>query len=87
MSVNEVLDAVRALSPEERAQVRALLDSLQGASEPQMTEDQFARYLAAKGVVTLPEPMTEEDLAEEDEWEPIEVQGTPLSQMIIEERR
>lgn len=87
MSVNEVLDAVRALSPEEQAQVRALLDSLQGAPAPLMTEDEFARHLAAKGVVTLPEPMTEEDIAEEDEWEPIEVQGTPLSQMIIEERR
>ncbi len=87
MSVNEVLDAVRALSPEERAQVRDLLDSLQSAPEPEMTEDEFARYLAAKGVVTLPEPMTEEDLAEEDEWKQIEAQGTPLSQMIIEERR
>ncbi len=87
MSVNEVLDAVRALSPEERAQVRALLDSLQSVPVPQMTEDQFKQYLAAKGFITLPEPMTEEDHAEEDEWEPIEVQGTPLSQMIIEERR
>ena len=59
MSVSEVLDAVRALSPAEQAQVRVLLDTLQSAPEPQMTED---------------------------EWKPIEVQGTPLSRMIIEER-
>lgn len=86
MSVTEVLEAVRALSDEERAQVKALLDTLTSASKPQMTEDEFEQYLAAKGIATLPEPMTEDDWREEQEWEPIEVEGTPLSQMIIEGR-
>ncbi len=91
MSVNEVLDAVRALSPEDRAQVRGLIDSLQETPSPLMTEDEFEQYLAAKGVITLPEPRTEEERAREqaefEAYEPIKVGGTPLSRMIIEERR
>lgn len=91
MSVTEILEALPALSPEERAQVKALIDSLPDAPAPQMTEDEFEQYLATKGVITLPEPMTEEERekeqAEFDAYEPIEVKGTPLSQMIIEERR
>lgn len=87
MSLNDVLEAVRTLSPEDRAQVKALLDSLPVASTPQMTEEEYAAHLAAKGIATLPEPMTDEDIVEEDAWEPVEVTGKPLSQMIIEERR
>ena len=91
MSINEVLDAVRTLSPEERAQVRELIDSLPSTPTPQMTEDEFEQYLAAKGVISLPLPMTEEERAREqaefEAYVPIEVGGTPLSRMIIEERR
>lgn len=56
-----------------------------------MTEDEFEQHLAAKGIITLPAPLTAEEFASEqaefDAYEPIEVSGTPLSQMIIEERR
>jgi len=38
-------------------------------------------------VITLPAPMTEDDWREEEGWHPIEVEGKPLSQIIIEERR
>lgn len=86
MSVTEVLEAVRALSDEERAQVRALLDTLPSAPQPQMTEDEFEQYLAAKGIASIPDRDADPDL-EEEHYEPITVEGTPLSQMIIDERR
>lgn len=76
MSVTEILEAVCALSSEERAQVRTLLDTLPTSTEPLMTEDEFAEYLAAKGVIA-PLTRTEPD---DDDWEPIEVTGKPLSQ-------
>ncbi len=41
MSVNEILEAVPALSPGERAQVKALLDTLPSPAAPQTTEDEF----------------------------------------------
>ncbi len=88
MSVTEILEALPALSPEERAQVKALLDSFPTSTEPLMTGSEFAEYLAAKGIVTLPQPLSAEELAADDDaWEPIEVMGEPLSQMIIRERR
>ncbi len=86
MSITEILEAIPTLSPEELAQVKTLLDTLPSAPSPQMTEEEFARHLAAKGIVTLPSRMTDEDIADFNDYKPIEVKGTPLSQMIIEER-
>lgn len=90
-TVEQIIEQVRALKQHELDEVgktlNAIITKRAENNEPLMTEDEFAQYLAAKGVVTLPEPMTDEDLAEEDAWEPVEVTGTPLSQMIIEERR
>ena len=87
MSVTEILEAISNLSPEDRAQVKALLDTLAAAPVPHMTGEEFARRLAAKEIATLPESLTDEDFAEEDAWKPIEVKGAPLSEIIIEERR
>ncbi len=86
MSVTEILEAVRALAPEEQQEVKALLDTLPTSTEPLMTESEFAEHLAAQGIVTSPEPMTEDDWREEESWQPVEVGGKPLSQIIIEER-
>ncbi len=72
--------------PKNRAQVKALLDTLPASAEPLMTESEFAEYLAAKGVIA-PLVRTEPDDDDDDDWEPIEVTGKPLSQIIIEERR
>lgn len=86
MSVTEVLEKVRALSDDEWAQVKALLDTVPVAAKPMMTEGEFAEYLAAKGIIA-PLVRTEPDDDDDEEWEPIEVAGKPLSQIIIEERR
>jgi hypothetical protein len=88
-TLEKVIEEVKALKPNELQQVRELVDSL--LSEParsQMTEDEFERYLAAKGVISLPDPASREDAeAEFDDYEPVTVKGQPLSEMIIEERR
>lgn len=84
-TLDKIKEEMRALAPEELQEVRELVDSLLSEpSKPQMTEDEFEKYLAAKGVISLPE----EDIADDDEeWEPVEVTGKPLSEMIIEDRR
>ena len=99
MGVNEILELISTLSLEERAQVKALLDVLPSApvsepepeskQEPLMTEAEFAEYLAAKGVIAPLNRTAGEDEGNEDDdddWQPIEVAGEPLSQMIIWER-
>ena len=48
-------------------------------------EDEFERYLLAKGIISnIP---TRDETDEDDDFEPIEFEGEPLSEMIIRERR
>lgn len=83
-SLDKIKEEVKALSPDELYQVRALVESLlTEPAKPQITEDEFEQYLAAKGVISLPESAETED----EDWQPVEVTGQPLSEMIVEERR
>ncbi len=55
----------------------------QTAVEP-MTEEEFALHLLAKGIISeIPSGLNEED----DDFEPVEVSGEPVSETIIRERR
>lgn len=81
MSVKEVLEAVQALSPEERAQVRALLDSLPSIAHSPEAEAQ-ARLREAG---LLGEANQREAIARARRT-PVEIKGKPLSETIIEER-
>jgi hypothetical protein len=85
--LDKVIEEVKALAPDELQEIRALVDSL--LTEPakaQMTEDEFEQYLAAKGIISLPQ-FSDEAGDDDDDWEPVEVTGQPLSKIIIEERR
>jgi hypothetical protein len=88
-TLDKVKEEVRTLAPDELHEVRELVDSLlEQPPKAQMTEQEFAQYLAAKGVISLPESAVGADAAGEfDSYEPITVGGRPLSEMIIEERR
>lgn len=87
--IKEELDRIgeemRSLAPEEKREVRELVESLLfEPTKPKMTEDEFERYLAAKCVISLPEESAE---ADDDDWEPVELTGQPLSEMLVEDRR
>ena len=90
-TLEKVIEEIKALTPAELKQVRQAIEELLRPPHAQMTEDEFEQHLAAKGIITLPRPLTAEELAsrqaEFDAYKPIEVRGTPLSQMIIKERR
>jgi len=85
-TLDKIKEEVKTLAPDELHQVRELVDSLltEPAGRPQMTEDEFEHYLAAKGVISLPAESVEND---DDDWEPVEFTGQPLSEMIVEDRR
>ncbi len=85
-TLDKIKEEVKTLAPDELHQVRELVDSLltEPVSRPQMTEDEFEHYLAAKGVISLPAEAAEND---DEEWEPVEFTGRPLSEMIVEDRR
>lgn len=81
MSVNEVLEAVRAMSPEERARVRDLLDAL--PSEPSSPEESAQARLYEAGLLSEKRPRSTRRRARHT---PVEIKGKPLSETVIEER-
>lgn len=82
MSVKEVLEAVRTLTPEERAQVRALLDTLPDGPFP--PEEEAQARLRAAGLLAETGRRPASGRARHT---PVEIKGEPLSQTVIEERR
>ncbi len=84
MRATEILEAMPALTPEERAQVKALLDRPAAAPLRRMIEEEFACHLAVGGGCHFPEKSGDYDF---HAHKPVEVKGTPLSPMITEEHR
>ncbi len=71
---------VSYLSPEEQADLRDLLN--------RALSDEVNRRLLARGTISrIPDPPTSEDVERRREWKPIAIEGKPLSEIIIEERR
>jgi hypothetical protein len=83
MSVDEILEELPALSVEERARVKALLDTL--PDQPLSAEDRAKRTLMRAGLLSRRQPRPAR--AASNNSTPIEIKGSPLSKTIIEERR
>ena len=87
MTPQEILNEIYRLPLPEQAQIAESV--LKNRTEnnrfkPKMTEEEFAEYLLAKGIIReIPKGITDE----EDDFEPIEFDGEPLSETIIRERR
>jgi len=82
MSVNEVLEAVRAMSPEERAKVRALIDAL--GKELKTPQERARQRLCDAGLLSEPRPRTPHSARAR--LSPVPIEGKPLSETVIEER-
>jgi hypothetical protein len=82
----KVVEEVKVLSPAEQRQLRALLDAFLASTPAPMTEEAFAHKLVECGVLSeVTPPMT--DLTLYQHRQPISTAGTPLSEVILEERR
>jgi hypothetical protein len=96
-NVERVLNEIKALTPEERQQVRAALDRILLSasavdmqpfeSRSPMTEEEFEQMLVEKGVLgEISPPLT--DSAAYGNRRAIEIlDGKPVSETLIEERR
>ncbi|MBA3632908.1 MAG: hypothetical protein H0W58_08900 [Acidobacteria bacterium] len=87
MTPQEILNEIYKLPlPEQKQIADSVLKNRaeNNYSKPKMTEEEFLQYLLAKGVISeIPEGITDE----EDDFEPLEIEGEPLSETIIRERR
>jgi hypothetical protein len=78
---------IEALSPEEQRHLRDLLDRLLAKPGKALTmQDELDQLLLQDGVISeIPPPIT--DLTPYQDRKRIDIQGKPLSETIIEERR
>jgi hypothetical protein len=89
-TLDKIIEEVRALSPEEQRQLREQLETIIPSSPTEdELEDAFERELMAEGVIGPVKPLTatDEEMQRFHAYKPITVEGQPLSEMIIEERR
>jgi hypothetical protein len=83
MSVNEVLEAVRTMSPEERAEVRALLEALGTESNAPPETARLRLFEAGLLAEIRPRPRVANARSRQS---PARINGKPLSETVIEER-
>jgi hypothetical protein len=84
-TVERLYQEARALPPEDLRRLIEML-SFTELPKPAMTEEEFQMHLMSEGIISeLPRPLAERK--GEEEFIPIIVQGQPLSETIIEERR
>jgi hypothetical protein len=84
-TLDRIIEEVQQLPPGEQKLLRERLNAIVPTSPTEdELEDAFERELAAEGIITLPNLAAANDA--DDDFEPIEVMGEPLSEMIIRER-
>ncbi len=80
------VELVKALTAAEQRQLRDLLDEWLAPPQNQLTEDELAQELLREGILDhVPPPIT--DLKPYQNRQPVDIQGEPLSETIIKERR
>jgi hypothetical protein len=86
-TLEKILEEIKSLTPEEQAKVRELLDKLPLQTNAPPSREEYEKYLLAKGVISHIPTRTGERPEELKDFKPIEVEGEPLSETIIRERR
>ena len=84
---DRLVEEVKGLSPAEQWRLLDFLEEWLAPREKELTEDEFEQQLAREGLISVPPPLTEADVERHKNWKPIEIQGKPLSETILEERR
>lgn len=81
--LQDMLRQVKMLNPDQRRRLREELDNAAAAPAGPTAEEQFEQLLLRDGLVeALPRPASPASAG----WQPVRIQGKPLSQTIIEER-
>lgn len=87
MTTTEIVTQLSNLPRADWEKIKETVDNgrAKGAPKPSMSEEEFAQYLLSEGIISrIPSGETDEEF---DDYEPIVVDGEPLSDMIIRERR
>jgi hypothetical protein len=85
-TLNRVIEELKGLTAEEQKRVREVLDSLLTEEGSRTDEQGVEQRLLEKGVISRIPPRIR-DAEFYANRKPIEVEGKPVSEIIIEERR
>ncbi len=87
MTTTEILHEIHRLPLNQQKELKEKLleeSEINGQTKPPISEEEFLRQLLAEGLISeIPEGVTDE----EDNFEPVEFEGEPISETIIRERR
>lgn len=87
MTPNEILNEIYRLPANQQQELKEKLlkdTETDEPAKPQISEKEFLQQLYAEGFIShIPEGITDE----EDDFEPVEIEGEPISETIIRERR
>ena len=87
---DQLLERVKYLPPEEQKILRDHLDACLTSPLPPARgkeEEWLRRAMASGSILQFPSPLTDDDLSRLRNWKPIKIEGEPLSETIIRERR
>ena len=89
--VTEIIQQVKRLPPGELKELRQILETvIEEATAPTsvalMNEDEFEQQMESNGFLRRALPLVT-NLTPYENYQPVRVQGRPLSEMIVEERR
>ena len=87
LNYEQVIETIQHLPPIEQKKVLNWLEEHKPKIEEKLSEEELEQkvleQLLAKGIISEIPPRWDDD----EDFEPIEIQGEPLSEMIIRERR
>lgn len=86
MTPREIIEKVQALPPGKR---RKVINALRAETEPdvtQISEEEVNRILYERGVIGST-PNAADYTDEDDDFQPIQIKGKPISETVVEDRR
>jgi hypothetical protein len=88
LNFDQVWEAVKTLTPSQQRRLRKLLNALRFKRQPLTPEDEVQLLLLKDGVIDqIPRPLTEAEVKAFEDYKPVPIEGKPLSETVIEERR
>jgi hypothetical protein len=88
LSFDQVWQAIQSLTPRQQRRLRKLLDALRFTHQPLTPEEQVQLLLLKDGVIDhVPRPPTPAEVQTFQVYKPVPIEGKPLSETVVEERR
>ncbi len=85
---DQIWEAVKRMDASHRRRLHNLLRALRFKPQPLTPQDELELLLLKEGVIDhIPRPLTEVDLQAFQAYQPVPVQGKPVSETVVEDRR